>query len=84
MTSPSTAPREPVARTPNPLRGIFRSRDPLRRHREVHGRRARIRWWHRVRAIVVLVGLVALLGVLLAGMVGVLFFVMTFILEAVS
>jgi len=66
------------------LRGLLGSRDPLRRHREVHGRRARIRWWHRVRAIVVLVALVALLGVLLAGTVGVLFFVMTFILEAVS
>jgi len=83
MTTP-TPPSGTTAPRPAGPRGLFRSRDPLRRYREIHGRRARIRWWHRLRAIVVLAALVALLGVLLAGLVGVLFFVMTFILEAVS
>lgn len=82
MTS-STTPRKPAPRASRPL-SLFRARDPLRRHREIHGRRARIRWWHRIRAIVVLAALVILLGILLAGLVAVLFFVMTFVLEAVS
>ncbi len=83
MSSPITPGRPPTRPAARPL-GLFRARDPLRRHREIHGRRARIRWWHRIRAIVILAALVVLLGVLLAGLVGILFFVMTFILEAVS
>ncbi len=78
MARPSARPAS------TPRRGLFGARDPLRRHREIHGRRARIRWWHRVRAILILAALVIVLGILLAGLVAILFLFMTFILEAVS
>ncbi|MDE0927760.1 MAG: hypothetical protein OSA06_03245 [Acidimicrobiales bacterium] len=45
------------------------------------GRRARIRWWHRLRSLVALVVLVAVGGAFIATAFGALFFAGTFLLE---
>lgn len=45
-------------------------RDPFRRQRARHGRRAGFRWWHRLGAAAALLLLIGFLGVLLAALVG--------------
>ncbi|MDH3755154.1 MAG: hypothetical protein OEU32_14885 [Acidimicrobiia bacterium] len=63
---------------------MLRSTDPIRRHREVTGRKAKVRWWQRIRALVLLAGIVLMLGVVLAVLVGIAFLAGTIFLEAVS
>ncbi len=47
----------------------------------VTGRRARIRWWHRVRSVVLLTTFVVVGGVALATAIGVGFFLSGFLVE---
>ena len=63
---------------------MLRQRDPIGRYREVTGRRARIRWWHRIQALVLLSFIVVALGILLAILIGIAFLVGTIVLETVS
>lgn len=65
-------------------RPIRRRRDPLRHHRAIVGRDARIRWWERVRALVVLIVMVVLLGALAAIFVGFMIFLGTVLLEVLA
>jgi len=45
------------------------------------GKRARIRWWHRLRSLAVLVTIVAVGGIAIATALGVTFFAAGFLLE---
>jgi hypothetical protein len=75
----------PTVRRVSPLtERLTRSRDPIHKYREVTGRRARVRWWQRVRALVVLAAIVTALGVLVAVLVGIAFIGGTILLETVS
>ncbi len=75
----------PTVRRVSPLtERLTRSRDPIHRYREVTGRRARVRWWQRVRALVVLALIVTSLGVLVAVLVVIAFIGGTILLETVS
>jgi len=61
-----------------------RRRDPLRPHRAVTGIDARVRWWERVRALVVLFVFVLLLGAGLAVLIGLMFLMGTVVLEVLA
>ncbi len=75
----------PTVRRVSPLtERLNRSRDPIHKYREVTGRRARVRWWQRVRALVVLALIVTSLGVLVAILIGLAFLGGTILLETVS
>ncbi len=75
----------PTVRRVSPLtERLNRSRDPMYKYREVTGRRARVRWWQRVRALVVLALIVTSLGVLVAIVIGIAFLGGTILLETVS
>ena len=63
---------------------MLRQRDPIGRYREVTGRRARIRWWHRIQALVLLSVIVVALGIFLAVLLGITFLAGTILLETVS
>ena len=58
-------------------------RDPFRRQRARHGRRAGFRWWHRLGAGAALLLLIGVLGVLLAALVGLGAFIGGIALEAI-
>lgn len=74
-----------TVRRPSPLtRRLLRSRDPIHRYREVTGRRARVRWWQRIQALVLLTLIVSVLGVIVAMLVGIAFLAGTIVLETVS
>jgi hypothetical protein len=76
---------QPPLRRVSPLtERLTRSRDPIHRYREVTGRRARVRWWQRLRALVVLAVLVIILGMLVAVVIGIAFLAGTILLETVS
>lgn len=64
-----------------PLRAL-RERDPYRRQRVITGREARVQWWERARAALVLGVIVAVLGVALAAGVAALVFLLLIGLEA--
>lgn len=65
-------------------RPIRKRRDPLRHHRAVVGLDARVRWWERVRAAVILLVMVVALGALLAIFVAFLIFLGTVLLEILA
>ncbi|HJL83332.1 MAG TPA: hypothetical protein QGF43_05440 [Acidimicrobiales bacterium] len=50
-------------------------------HKVVTGKRARIRWWHRLRSLVLLTALVIVGGVALATVIGVIVIGAGFLLE---
>lgn len=57
--------------------GIIRRRVP----RPVVGKRAYVRWWERLRAMIVLVAMVAAIGVALAASIGIIVLGAGFLLE---
>lgn len=65
-------------------RPVRKRRDPLRHHRAVVGLDARVRWWERVRAAVILLVMVVALGALLAIFVAFLIFLGTVLLEILA
>jgi|GEM_PF-3348657 len=65
-------------------RPIRKRRDPLRNHRAVVGLDARVRWWERVRAAVILFVMVVALGALVAVFVAFLAFLGTVLLEILA
>ena len=69
-------------RTGRPV--LFRRRDPLRPHRAITGADAHIRWWERLRALIVLFVLLIALGVLLAVAVGLVFLIGRALLEILA
>ena len=73
MSDPQGAPRP-----------LSRRRDPFRGLRAVRGPNTKVRWWERVRALMILLAIVVALGVLLALGVGLLLFLAGVALEAIS
>ncbi len=64
-----------------PIRLPFTTSDPLAKHRAVTGINAHVRWYQRVGSLAGIAALVVLIGVLLAGSVGVAFIAARIILE---
>jgi len=62
----------------------LRSSDPTYKYKEVTGRRAKIQWWHRVRALVVLSIIVVGLGIALAISIGLVFIAGLLVLESLA
>ena len=58
-----STPRRPISR-------LFAQRDPLAKHRAVTGLGARIRWWQRVGSLLGIAIVIGVMGLLLAGCVG--------------
>ncbi len=58
-----STPRRPISR-------LFAQRDPLAKHRAVTGLGAQIRWWQRVGSLIGVAIVIGIMGVLLAGCVG--------------
>lgn len=79
-SQPPGGPRDPGARD----RRRQRRRDPLKKHRAVVGDDARVQWTDRARAIVLLVLWIIVLGLALAGFVGLMLFVGSLILEILA
>lgn len=61
-----------------------RRNDPFRQHRAVMGKDARISWPERVRALLLLMVLVLVLGAAVAGFIGLIFFVGTLLIEILA
>lgn len=61
-----------------------RRNDPFRQHRAVMGKDARISWPERVRALLLLVVMVLVLGAAVAGFIGLIFFVGTLLIEILA
>ena len=61
-----------------------RRRDPLRPHRAVTGIDARIRWYERVRALLILFVVVLVLGAGLAVLIGLVFLLASVFLEILA
>ena len=64
-----------------PFRNPFASSDPMAKYRAITGVKARVRWWQRILSLAALAVLVVIMGALLAGVVGLLFFAARIILE---
>ena|GEM_PF-5733513 len=62
----------------------LRSSDPTHKYKEVIGRRAKIQWWHRIRALVVLAIIVVGLGIALAISIGLVFIAGLLVLESLA
>lgn len=72
-------------RRPSPVtQRLLRNRDPIRRYREVTGRRAKVRWWQRLQALILLTVIIVALGLILAVLVGIAFLGGTILLETVA
>lgn len=83
-TGPAGSPSTLEGKSPRPGTAIEALwRDPFRRQRARHGRRAGFRWWHRLGAAAVLLLLIGILGVLLAALVGLGAFIGGIALEAI-
>lgn len=65
-------------------RPLSRRRDPFRGLRAVRGPNTKVRWWERVRSMMILLAIVVALGVLLALGIGLLLFLGGVALEAIS
>lgn len=61
-----------------------RRNDPFRQHRAVMGKDARISWPERVRALLLLMVMVLILGAAVAGFIGLLFFVGTLLIDILA
>jgi hypothetical protein len=72
-----------TGREPSDRRQL-RSSDPTYKYKEVTGRRAKIQWWHRVRALVVLSIIIVGLGIALAISVGLVFIAGLLVLESLA
>lgn len=78
------SPTNPAGPPTTSGRPVRKRRDPLRHHRAVVGLDARVRWWERVRAAVILIVMVVALGALLAIFVAFLIFLGTVLLEILA
>ena len=67
-----------------PGRPISRRRDPFQNLRAIRGPNTKVRWWERARASMILLAIVVALGVLVAVGIGMLLFLATVGLEAIS
>jgi len=77
-----TAGPDDVERPPaRPIRLPFTSRDPLAKHRAVTGINAHVRWYQRIGSLAGIAVLVAVMGVLLALSIGMVFLLARVLLE---